>query len=95
MEHHPYNQDANDRKIDNPQLNRDQNSRFDKDRNFDEENNSEEENNDNDDFLDDGFRDGMNDDKYPSKTDDENINDNPEVTKRDQKRTGNDTENRP
>lgn len=72
------------RGIDNPDLNRDRNTAFDKDRNFDDDDEEE----DNDDFLDDGFDD---DDDYDSLTDDEDADDDPQQTKRNQKRTGSDT----
>jgi hypothetical protein len=76
--------DKDKRAIDNPKVNRDNNNPHDKDRNFDEEDEEE----DDDDFLDDGFDD---DDDNDSLTDDEEYDDNPQDTKRNQKRTGTDT----
>lgn len=70
------------RDIDNPKLNRDNNNPHDKDRDFDDEDEEE----DNDDFLDDGFE-----DDNDSLTDDEEYDDDPKETKRNQKRTGTDT----
>lgn len=78
-------QAENDRRgIDTPDLNRDRNSSLDKDRDFDTENEDEEE--DNDDFLDDGFQEGDG-----SLTDDEDFDKDPQETKRNQNRTGSET----
>lgn len=72
------------RGIDNPELNRDQDSSFDQDRDFDTENEDEDEN---DDFL----TNGLDDDDEESLTDDEDYDEDPQETKENQQRTGTDT----
>lgn len=79
-------QAENDKRgIDNPDLNRDRDSSLDKDRDFDTETENEEDE-DSDDFLDDGFQEGDG-----SLTDDEDFDEDPQETKRNQNRTGSET----
>jgi len=70
------------RGIDNPELNQDQNNAHDKDRDFDEDAEEEDEN---DDFHTNGI------DEEHSLTDDEDADEDPQQTKRNQERTGTDT----
>ena len=88
----------NDRRgIDNPELNSDQDSSFDKDRNFDTENEDEDQNDDfltnglDDDDDDDDLTDDEDEDEDDSLTDDEDYDDDPQQTKQNQQRTGSDT----
>ena len=70
------------RGIDNPELNRDQNNSDDKDRDFDTEAEEEDEN---DDFHTNGI------DEEHSLTDDEDADEDPQQTKKNQERTGTET----